>query len=51
MQCLDTYRHFLSSIPAMPESVIRNLWEMENFTSDLFERQVKQTLDMFFKKE
>jgi hypothetical protein len=52
MQCSDTYRHFLSGIPDVPESIVTNLREVENFTSNLFERQVKQMmLDMFFKKE
>jgi hypothetical protein len=46
------YRHLLYDIPEMPESIIRNLWELENFASNLFERQVKQMmLDTFFKKE
>jgi hypothetical protein len=31
MQCLVTYHHFLSSIPDMLESVLRNLWELEYF--------------------
>jgi hypothetical protein len=36
----------------VPESIVQNLWELENFTSNLFERQVKQiTLEMFSKKE
>jgi hypothetical protein len=49
---LDTYRHFLSGIPDIPEPIARNLRELEDFTSNLFERQVKQTaLDKFFKKE
>jgi hypothetical protein len=46
------YHHFLSSIPNVPESIIRNLSEVEHFASDLFERQVKEmTLDIFFKTE
>jgi hypothetical protein len=50
-KCSDTYHHFLSGIPDMPELIVRNLWELENVTSSLFERQVKQTmLDTFFKK-
>jgi hypothetical protein len=32
MQCLETYRHFLGGIPDVPESIIRNLWELESFT-------------------
>jgi hypothetical protein len=36
----------------VPDSVIRSLKELETFTSNLFERQVKQmTLELFFKKE
>jgi hypothetical protein len=32
----------------VPDSVIRNLRELENLTTNLFERQVKQmTLDLF----
>jgi hypothetical protein len=35
----------------VPDSVIRNRREMEKFTSNLFERQVKQMkLDLFFEK-
>jgi hypothetical protein len=46
------YCHSLYDIPEMPESIIRNLQELENFASNLFERQVKQMmLDTFFKKE
>jgi hypothetical protein len=34
------------------DSVIRSLKELETFTSDFFERQIKQmTLDLFFEKE
>jgi hypothetical protein len=37
----------------MRESISgKNLWELENFTSAVFERQVKQLmLDTFFKKK
>jgi hypothetical protein len=36
----------------VPDSVIRNLRELENFNKNLFERLVKQMmLDSFFKKE
>lgn len=38
-QCVQ--HHFHSGIPGVPKSVIRDLRELENFTSDLFERQVK----------
>jgi hypothetical protein len=38
MECLDTYHHFLSGIPNVPKSLIRNLWELSNFTSNLTER-------------
>jgi hypothetical protein len=52
MQCLDTYPHFPDGGPDMPESLIRNLWELKNVTSDLFEMEEKQMmLDMFVKKE
>jgi hypothetical protein len=30
--CLDTYCHFLSGVPNMPESIIRKIWGMENYT-------------------
>jgi hypothetical protein len=33
---------FISGVCDMPESIIRNVWEVENFTSCLFESQVKQ---------
>jgi hypothetical protein len=36
MKFLDTYHHFLSSNPSITESTIRNLWQLENFTSNLF---------------
>jgi hypothetical protein len=36
MKCLDTYHNFLSSIPSITEYIIRNLWQLENFTSKLF---------------
>jgi hypothetical protein len=43
---------FFNGIPNVPVSVVRTLWELENFTSNLFERQVLQmTLDRFFKNE
>jgi hypothetical protein len=46
------HHHFLNGIPDVPDSVIRNLRELENFTSNLFERQIKEMmLDLFFKKE
>jgi hypothetical protein len=46
------HHHFLSGIPDVPDSVVRNLRELENFTPDLFERQVEQMmLDSFLKKE
>jgi hypothetical protein len=32
MRCLDTYHHFLRGIPDLPESIIRNLWVVENCT-------------------
>jgi hypothetical protein len=52
MQCLDAHRCFLSVISGMPESIVRSLWELENFTSNLIKTQVQQmTLGMFFKKE
>jgi hypothetical protein len=51
MQYLDTHCHFLSGIPDVPESV-RNLWEVENFSSNFFERQVKEMIsEMLFTKE
>jgi hypothetical protein len=31
-----------NGIPTVPLSVVRCLWELENFTSNLFERQVNQ---------
>jgi hypothetical protein len=42
-----------SPLPDMRESVSgRNPWELENFTSTVFEMQVKQLmLDTFFKKK
>jgi hypothetical protein len=41
-----------NGIPDVPKSAVRTLWEIENFTSNLFERQVVQlTPDRFFKKE
>jgi hypothetical protein len=33
IQCLDTYQHFVSGIPDMPKSIMRNLWKVENFAS------------------
>jgi hypothetical protein len=41
MQCLDIYCHFLRGIPEVPESIIRNLLEMEHFASYLIEIHVK----------
>jgi hypothetical protein len=39
--------HELSDIPDVPKSVVTNLWGMENFTLNLFEK--KQTLlNIFF---
>jgi hypothetical protein len=35
MQCLDVYHHFLSGIHDVPESTVKHLWELENFTSNL----------------
>jgi hypothetical protein len=29
-------------IPGVPEQTVRNVWELETFTSNLSERQVKQ---------
>jgi hypothetical protein len=46
----QVHHHFLNGIPDMP--AIRNLLELENLTSNLFERQVKEMmLDMFFENE
>jgi hypothetical protein len=33
VQCLYTYHHFFNGIPDMPESIMRHLWKLENFTS------------------
>lgn len=42
----------LSGIPDVPELFIRNLWELENFNLDLFERWIKlMMLGTFFKSE
>lgn len=40
--CLGTYHHFLSGIPDMP--IIKNLWKLQHFYSNLFKRQVKQAM-------
>jgi hypothetical protein len=46
------YHNLLSGIPDTSEAVIRELWELEDFALDSFERQVKQMkLDTFFKNE
>jgi hypothetical protein len=37
------YHHFLSGIPDVPESIVRNLWERKNLTSNLFERKTNNT--------
>jgi hypothetical protein len=35
----------------MKESIVRELWEMDKSTLNLFERQIKQIiLDIFFKE-
>jgi hypothetical protein len=48
----SVYQCFLSGIRDVLESAVRNLWELENFTSRLFKTQEKQTKpDMFSKRE
>jgi hypothetical protein len=47
MQCLDMYHYFLTSIPQVPEAVVKSLFELEKFTKICLEKVERGTVDFF----
>ncbi|KAJ8895901.1 hypothetical protein PR048_001241 [Dryococelus australis] len=35
MQHLDVYFRYLSSVPDVPENIMKNLWDLESYTASL----------------
>jgi hypothetical protein len=51
MQYLENYHHFLRGISDVAEFNVKSLWDLENYSSNLFERSaVRTTLDRYFQK-
>ncbi|KAJ8873046.1 hypothetical protein PR048_026662 [Dryococelus australis] len=41
MQHLEAYSRYLSSVPDIPEDIMKNLWELESYTASLYGKKIK----------
>jgi hypothetical protein len=48
IQWLDMYRYFLSSIPQAPKTIAKSVFELENNTTNLFEKTQTNYLGYVF---